>query len=50
MPPSERRFDAIGTSGRIDTPEPLADGDFAAILSRMAKLAEGSGVAATLAG
>ncbi|WP_210508631.1 FAD:protein FMN transferase [Naasia sp. SYSU D00057] len=35
MPPRERRFDAIGTSWRIDTAEPLGDAVFAAILARI---------------
>ena len=35
MPPRERRFDAIGTSWRIDTAEPLEDEDFTAILARI---------------
>jgi thiamine biosynthesis lipoprotein len=36
MPPSERRFDAIGTGWRIDTPEPLGEADFAVVLERIA--------------
>ncbi len=35
MPPSERRFDAIGTAWRIDTPDALGDEDFGRVLSRI---------------
>jgi FAD:protein FMN transferase len=35
MPPSERRFEAIGTSWRLDTAAPLGDAEFAAILRRI---------------
>ncbi|WP_210479149.1 FAD:protein FMN transferase [Naasia sp. SYSU D00948] len=35
MPPSERRFEAIGTTWRIDTTEALDDGEFGRILSRI---------------